>query len=130
MGTKYNLQLLRSSHSIPMQEMVEVIQKDYPKMDKPLLSKCLNGDIYGVDLKADATRRVAETFDPEGWAKRREKDRHRLKYSVLCRMSKEEFEAFSAKYQADGFPDANAWVRHAIQQYIRGEADPDGLGRT
>ena len=43
-------------------------------------------------------------------------------------MTKEEFEAFSAKYKADGFPDANAWVRHAIQMYIREEGDTDGLG--
>ena len=125
---KYDLQRLRLSHSIPMQEMVDVIQSRYPKMDKPLLSKCLNGQIYGIDLKSDAIQAVAKTFDPEGWEKRREKDRHTLKYGVRCRMTKEEFEAFSAKYKADGFPDANAWVRHAIQKYIREEGDADGLG--
>lgn len=125
---KYDLQLLRSSHSIPMQDMVAVIQKTYPKMDKPLLSKCLNGDAYGVDLKADAVRQVAETFDPEGWANRKDRDRHILKYSVRCRMTKEEFEKFTAKYRADGYRDANAWVRQAIQKYIGEEADSNGLG--
>lgn len=114
----YDLQHFRLTHSIPMQGMVDVIQKLYPKMDKPLLSKCLNGDSYGVDLKPSAVKAIVESYAPGDWKKRRAADRHRLKDSVRARLTPEEFSAFTAKYRADGFQDANAWIRAAIQRYI------------
>ena len=112
---KYDLKRLRSLH--PMDDMVELLREDYPKLDKPLLSKAIN-DGYGVQLKPEAAKTLAQRFDPDGWESRREKDRHTLKDSVRCRLTREEFEEFSACYRRDGYPNAGAWVRAAIQRYI------------
>lgn len=112
----YDLQRLRSLHKLD--EMVSLLREEYPKLDKPLLSKCMN-DGYGVQLKPDALRTLGQRFDPDGWEGRREKDRHKLKDSVRCRLTREEFEEFSACYRRDGYSDAGACVRDLIRHYIR-----------
>lgn len=113
----YDLQRLRLKHSVPMDEMVAVARTLYPKLDKPLLSKTMN-DGYGIDLKPDALQALGETFDPDGWDKRREKDRHRINTGVRCRLSKKELDAFTWQYKKDGFANANQCVRHLILRYI------------
>lgn len=112
---KYDLQRLRLMHKLD--DMVDFLREEYPKLDKPLLSKCMN-DGYGIQLRPEAARILAQRFDPEGWENRREKDRHKLKDSVRCRLTREEFEEFSSKYRADGYRDANAWIHAAILRYI------------
>jgi hypothetical protein len=114
----YDLQRLRLNHSIPMDDMVKVAQEIYPKLDKPLLSKTMN-DGYGIDLKPDAVKALAQTYDPEGWDKRREKDRHTLKLGVRCRLTEEEFNAFSIAWRAAGYSSANECVRSLIHRYLR-----------
>lgn len=115
---KYDLQRLRLNHSIPMDDMVKVAQEIYPKLDKPLLSKAMN-EGYGVDLKPDAVKALAQTYDPEGWDKRREKDRHILKLGVRCRLSEDEFDTFTATWKEAGYASANECVRFLIQRYIQ-----------
>ena len=112
---KYDLQRLRSLHKLD--DMTAFLREEYPKLDKPLLSKCMN-EGYGIQLRPEAAKALAQRFDPEGWENRREKDRHKLKDSVRCRLTREEFEEFSSYYRRDGFPDAAACVRSLIQQYI------------
>ena len=111
----YNPQRLRDLRALPA--MTDYLRQTYPKMDKPLLSKTMNSG-YGVQLVPSALRSLAEHFDPDGWAKRREGDRHTLKYRVQARLSREDFEALTARYKADGFPNANAWLCSVIRTYI------------
>ena len=112
----YDLQRLRDLHALPA--MTEHLRHMYPKMDKPLLSKAMN-DGYGIQLTPAALKSLAQTFDPDGWEKRREKDRHTLKLGVRCRLTEKEFDDFTARYQADGYKSANECVRFLIQRYIR-----------
>ena len=112
----YDLQRLRLNH-VPMDDMVTLLREQYPKLDKPLLSKTMN-DGYGVDLKPDAVQALGETFDPDGWDKRREKDRHRINTGVRCRLTKEELEAFTWQYKQDGYANANECVRALIRRYL------------
>lgn len=118
----YDLRSLRLTHSVHLDDMVTVIRENYPKMDKPLLSKCLNPN-YGVQLQPDAVKAIGETFDPDGYAKRRSADRHLLPRSVRCRLTEEEFTAFSAAIRADGYACAQDWLRDHIQAYAGGESD-------
>lgn len=111
----YDLQRLRDLHALPA--MTDYLRQSYPKMDKPLLSKTMN-EGYGVQLVPPALRSLAEHFDPDGWAKRREGDRHKLKDSVRCRLTRREFEEFRAYYRRDGYPDAGACLRELIRAYI------------
>lgn len=115
----YDLQRLRLIHSVPMDDMVNVVRQIYPKIDKPLLSKTMN-EGYGVDLKPDAHQALGETFDPEGWDKRREKDRHKINTGVRCRLTQEELDAFTRQYKEDGYANANECVRALILRYIGG----------
>ena len=111
----YDLQRLRSLHKLD--DMVTLLREEYPKLDKPLLSKCMN-DGYGIQLKPDALRTLGQRFDPDGWENRRSKDRHKLKDSVRCRLTRREFEEFSAYYRRDGYSDAGACLHALIGAYI------------
>lgn len=59
------LRELRRTKQIPAKEIVAVIQRLYPKYDKVALSKCENGDTYGVEIKPDALDAVYAEFAPE-----------------------------------------------------------------
>ena len=115
---KYDLQRLRLNYSIPMDDLVAELRPMYPKLDKPLLSKAIN-EGYGVELRPDAIKTLGEKFDPEGWDKRREKDRHKSKNSARCRLTDEEAEAFTAAWQAAGYKTANACVHDLILKFLR-----------
>lgn len=118
----YDLQRLRSLHKLD--DMVSLLREEYPRLDKPLLSKCMN-DGYGDQLKPDALRTLGQRFDPDGWENRREKDRHKLKDGVRCRLTREEFEEFTAYYRRDGYPDAQACVHALIGAYIESWIERD-----
>ena len=110
----YDLCRLRDLHALPA--MTDFLRQTYPKMDKPLLSKTMN-DGYGVQLKPAALKSLAEKFDPEGW-KSRSGDQHRLKFSVKCRLTEDEFKAFTAAWRGAGYSSANDCVRDLACQYI------------
>ena len=114
---KYDLNRLRSLHKLD--DMTALLREEYPKLDKPLLSKCMN-DGYGVQLKPEALRTLGQRFDPDGWENRREKDRHKLKDSVRVRLTRRELEDFSFYYRRDGYTDAAACLRELIRKYVQG----------
>lgn len=113
---KYDQQRLRALHALPA--MTDTLRREYPKLDKPLLSKALNGE-YGIQLTPEAEKLLAENYDPEGWSKRRSKDRHKRKNSARCRLTDEEAEAFAATCQAAGYKTANACVHDLILKFLR-----------
>ena len=111
----YDLQRLRDLHALPA--MTDYLRQTYPKMDKPLLSKAMNTG-YGVQLVPPALRSLAEHFDPDGWAKRREGDRHTLRSRIQCRLTDAEYKEFSRRYHADGYTTANDAMRALIREYL------------
>lgn len=112
---KYDLNRLRSLHKLD--DMVSLLREEYPKLDKPLLSKCMN-EGYGIQLKPNALKILGQRFDPDGWESRRSKDRHKLKDSVRVRLTRRELEEFSSYYRRDGYTDAAACLRSLISAYV------------
>lgn len=111
---KYDQARLRLHHSLD--DLVSEARKLAPKLDKPLLSKAFN-DGYGIELKPELVKALAQAYDPEGWGKRRNRDRHALRASVRCRMTDEEFAAFTAAWKSAGYKSANDCVLDLILKY-------------
>lgn len=111
---KYDQARLRLHHSLD--DLVSEARKLAPKLDKPLLSKAFN-DGYGIELKPELVKALAQAYDPEGWGKRRNRDRHALRASVRCRMTDEEFAAFAAAWKSAGYKSANDCVLDLILKY-------------
>lgn len=114
----YSLAQFRIARSIPMADMVDVVKKSYPKFDKPLLSKCMNPALYGVQLRADATKAIFHQFDPKGEFKRRSTDRHKLPCSIRCRLDEETFRKLLAQIHADGYATVQDWLTDHVKAYI------------
>lgn len=113
---KYDQARLRLHHSLD--DLVSEARKLAPKLDKPLLSKAFN-DGYGIDLKPELVKALAQAYDPEGWGKRRNRDRHALRASVRCRMTDEEFAAFTDAWKSAGYKSANDCVLDLILQFTQ-----------
>lgn len=126
----YDVRRLRSVASVPFAEMVETVKVDYPKFDKPLLSKCMSPEAYGVAMIPSVVRKLAAKFDPEGWEQHKGKENRALPCSIRCRMTESEYKRLMAKIKEDGFITAQAWAHSMLLAYIGEEADDDGLGCT
>ena len=127
----YDLRRLRSVASVPMAELVETVRKDHPKMDKPLMSKCMNPEAYGVTLIPPVVRTLAQKYDAEGWQKRRRTENRTMPCSIRCRMTEQEYARLMKKLKADGFKTAQEWAHKMLLDYINAKgADADGLGST
>ena len=111
----YDLQRLRDLHALPA--MTDYLRQTYPKLDKPLLSKAMNTG-YGVQLVPPALRSLAEHFDPDGWAKRREGDRHTFRSRIQCRLTDEEYKDFTRYYRKDGYATVNDALRALVRKYL------------
>lgn len=96
--TDNELRELRLKKQLPAKEMVEVVRSIYPKFDKPLLSKCENGGVYGVQLKADAMKALRVAYCPES-------PNIKLTYFVPDDVNKKQ-------------TDIQAKVDEAIEQYV------------
>ncbi|MBQ8971659.1 MAG: hypothetical protein IJ074_01065 [Clostridia bacterium] len=48
--------------SIPLMDITEVVKTIYPKCDKTLISKCANGNEYGIQLRKDALAALKAHF--------------------------------------------------------------------
>ena len=114
----YSLAQFRVSRNIPMADMVDVVRKNYPKFDKPLLSKCMNPAIYGVQLRPDATKAIYQKFDPRGEFRCRSSDRHKLPCSIRCRMDEETYRKLLAQIHRDGFDTVQDWLMDQVRAYI------------
>ncbi len=118
------LSTLRAGKKLSGKEMVEVVQESYPKFDKTLLSKCENGDSYGVDLRKDAVKALYERFDPEGLVRRkRKKDGHRLTCSIRCRLEPDVYKKLMAQIHQDGYSTVQAWLTAQVLAYINARSD-------
>ena len=103
--TDNELRDLRLRKQLPAKEIVEVVRTIYPKFDKPLLSKCENGGVYGVQLRADAMKALRVAYCPESpnGNKVSRHGKHRLSCCVSARLENTIYEALQRQLRADGY---------------------------
>ena len=120
------LKALRLKKKIPAKDMVEVVQKLYPKYDKTVQSKCENGELYGIEIAKDAMDALYAAFDPERAAARsaRRKDKHRLTCSIRARLETPIYEALQQRIEAEGHATAQDWLTEKILAYLAKEEKP------
>lgn len=103
-------------------ELVEEIQKIYPKFDKTVLSKAKNAESYGVELCDDALKHLWLTYAPEEYAKRkRHSDGHRNRFRISCRMDAATYTELFWCTKQDGYKTMQDWIMDQIQKYIKEE---------
>lgn len=113
------LRELRVTHGINAWDMVDEVQKRYPKYDRTLHTKCERGDEYGVELKDDAMLAICERFMPEECTKKpKKRDSHRLTYRIYGRLTKTAYTALQRQIKADGFDSVQSWITYAVQRYL------------
>lgn len=118
------LKTLRVQKKIPAKDMIEVVQKIYPKYDKVMQSKCENGEIYGVQLAPDAMAALRAAFEPEAPKKTPRRDRHRLTCSIRARLETPIYEALQQRIEAEGHTTAQDWLTEKILAYLAEEEEP------
>lgn len=114
------LRELRRTKQIPAKEIVAVIQRLYPKYDKVALSKCENGDTYGVEIKPDALDAVYAEFAPElleAHSKPKKTD-HRLTCRISARLEDGEYSALQQHIRADGYATMQDWLTDTVRAYL------------
>ena len=119
----YSLAQFRTERNIPMSEMVAVVKESYPSFDKPLLSKCMNPALYGIQFITDARKAIFQRFDPNGEFKRKPGDRHKLPCSIRCRMDRETYRKLLTQIHADGFATVQDWLTDHVRAYINARRD-------
>lgn len=125
------LTALRADKKLSGKEMAEVVQESYPKFDKTLLSKCENGDAYGIDLRKNAMEALYKRFDPEGLARRqRKKDGHRLTCRISCRLENEDYEKLKLLTARAGYRTMQGWLNAMVLNYIRVKGGAGDAGNT
>ena len=115
---------LRIENGLPAKEMVSVVRELYPKFDKPLLSKCEHGDLYGVDLRPDALaalKQYAGNDGPSEAKNRRKADRHRKPGRCYVRLARDEYTALQRAIRADGYDTMQSWLEEMIKKYLAGK---------
>lgn len=118
------LRELRLSRQIPAKDMVEVIQKLYPKYDKTVQSKCENGDAYGVSLRPDALKAVYEAFAPDALEgqERAKRDYHRRTCRISARLDDGLYAKLQQQMEADGYKTAQDLITAMVNQYVAPDA--------
>lgn len=124
------LRALRLSKNIPGRDMVDIVKPLYPKFDKTILSKCENGDAYGVDLRKDALNALYKHFDPEGKMKPKKKDAHRLNCRISCRLETELYNKLVQMLEGSPYKTMQELLTAVITEYIRKAGDTYGTGNT
>lgn len=123
------LSVLRTEKKLSGKEMVEVVQESYPKFDKTLLSKCENGDAYGIDLRKNAVDALYERFDPDRLTRRKRKqDGHRLTCRISCRLENEDYEKLKLLVTRAGYRTMQELLTSLVLDYIRRESGADVCG--
>lgn len=119
------LRSLRLDKDLKAREMVAVVRRLYPKCDKPLLSKCENGDTYGIDIRTDALEALYAEFAPERLAARRRKKSggHKLTCQISARLTDAEYAALQRCIRADGYTTMQAWLTDTVRAYLKSKGN-------
>ena len=124
-----NLKDLLTRSGLKMDEALALIQKTYPSIDKPLLSKCCNPDKYGASLDYALIESVIRQAAPEVWEKyKRHTDGHRNKRRIYIRVPDDLFDELTAAMKEDSFASFQEWGYAQILNYLlerrSNETDP------
>lgn len=115
------LRRLRTEKGLAAKNMVTVIRRLYPKCDKPLLSKCENGDSYGVDIREDALEALYTEFAPERLKERRRKKNsgHKLTCRISARLADGGCLALQRYIRTDGYGTMQDWLTDTVRAYLK-----------
>lgn len=122
-GKTKDLRNLRLKKCLKGSDMVEVVRELYPKFDKSALSKCENGDVYGVDLRRDATKLLFERFDPEKAENAALSSSNSRGYQIRCRIPRSESALLQQALTAN-HTTIQAWMSEIIRNYIKRGGNP------
>ena len=119
-----DLRRLRVSQGIPAKEMVEVVQRIYPKYDKTIQSKCENGDVYGIMLRPDAMNALHKAFPAKAAEKpkRPKGERHRYTCRISARLPETDYGQLQQRIKADGYSTMQSWLTAVVKKYLEKEA--------
>ena len=112
---KNTLRALRLQKELSAEEMVAVVQGQYPKYDKTLQSKCEHSDEYGVTLVPKAMAMLIGEF---GELPKTKPDVRTLNNRLYVRLGDWHYEAFRRQMKADGFKTVQGCLSFLISQYI------------
>lgn len=121
------LRELRTSKQLPAKDMVAVVRELYPKFDKPMLSKCENGDSYGVNIRPDAIEALYSRFAPEILERKRraKSGGHRLTCRIYGRLENDDYAALQQYIKADGYATMQDWLTAVVRQYLREKTEAE-----
>ncbi|MBP3539353.1 MAG: hypothetical protein J6J62_05870 [Oscillospiraceae bacterium] len=111
------LRNLRLKKSVKGEVIVKTVQELYPKFDKFTLSKCENGDVYGVDLRLDAKKLLRERFAAELDENGSLSNSKSRGYQIRCRIPKAERDKLQLALNAN-HTTIQAWMSEIIRNYI------------
>ena len=115
------LKMLRVGNKIPAADIINVLQRFYPGIDKPLLSKLERPQKYGITLKPDAMDALVESFlsvDAKSAYKYRKNGSHRLTCRISCRLESDDYDALQQLVQADGYATMQEWLTQTVRHII------------
>lgn len=116
-----DLKSLRVKKRIPTKDIINVVQRLYPKYDKTMQSKCENSELYGVALSPDAMDALYNAFDKdrETAPSAPKKDRHRLTCAIRARLEKPVYDRLQQLIADEGYATAQDWLTVKIIAYLR-----------
>ena len=122
-----DLHALRVDNGLPARDIVAVVRELYPKFDKPLLSKCEHGDLYGVDLRPDAMAALTEYVGATPAPDRKERPVKKRKVRGVrcyCRIDESAHAALQRAIKADGYASMQKWFEETVRKYLDDHPDP------
>lgn len=96
-------------------EVVQIVKTIYPRYDKQLQSKVEHGELYGIELRADALRLLA---DP---APKKSRDAHKMSRRISARLPEKMHDKLLATIKGKGFESVQSWLTYIVTDYLRKE---------
>lgn len=111
---------LRRNRNIPASEIVSIVRRFYPSFDKTMLSKCENGEKYGILLKPNVMDTILDELAPESREviKRRIRGGHRLTHRIHARLEESDYTKLQQYQKRDGYKTMQDLLADLIKKYI------------
>lgn len=107
-----------AEHGLQNKDVVPVLKDEFSKMDKFLFSKVCHPELYGVRLVEGGENLLTHIFSTKPPAARRA-DKHRVRYSVRCRITKAQKTRLQQAFKRDGYKTIQNGMSTIIEYYIR-----------
>ena len=115
------LRELRLAKEIPAQDMVDVVQKLYPRYDKHMQSKAERSHLYGVRICDDALSALVNAFAPEQapQPKVTANENRTNPCRLVCRVSVEDYNLLKDCMTSEGFSTTQDWLYSHLKKYLK-----------